>query len=141
MIRHPRILVSMMAVSICLGCGSDRPSLHNAGGVVKFNGEPVSDASVMFYPAAGRPSFAKTDDQGRFSLMTYVPDDGVAAGAYRVTVSKVVSRSEPTEENPYPQAVHALPQVYANVGTAKLQAEVTPGGDNDFVFELVAPTP
>ncbi len=141
MIGRSRILLTIMAVAVIAGCGSDRPPLHVAGGVVKFNGEPVADASVMFYPASGRASFAKTDDQGRFSLMTYVPDDGIVAGSYRVTVSKVVSRSKPTEANPYPQAVHALPPVYSNVDTADLQAEVTPNGDNDFVFELAAPSP
>lgn len=136
----PGLFVTVVAVLAAAGCGDGRPPLHPAVGLVTYRGEPVADASVMFYPDEGRAAFAKTDAHGRFSLMTYTPGDGVVAGAYRVTVSKVVSRAPPTEANPYPTAVTVLPPEYANVDTAGLSAEVTPGGENDFLFELVEPT-
>lgn len=78
------------AVASCLigcgGAGTDQPPTHQVNGVVHYNGEPLPNVAVTFYPANGRSAVGKTDAQGKFSLMSFAPNDGAIAGEHKVVV-------------------------------------------------------
>jgi hypothetical protein len=58
-------------------------------GKVLIDGQPATTGSLAFYPQSGqgRPSAAKIEPDGRFSLSTFEENDGIPTGTYDVTVS------------------------------------------------------
>lgn len=67
------LICGAIAGSGLLGCGSsDGPKLGHVVGTVTLNGEPLSQAMLVFHPTRGRESTAKTDADGRYEL-TYTP--------------------------------------------------------------------
>jgi hypothetical protein len=114
----------------------------------------------------GQPStvigMGKTDAEGRYSIRTQLGPsetvDGAVPGTHLVTVSKYVPPKGMTEEElvkkmaaevaameakgfvtqaeTAPSRIAALPPHYQNPQTSKLSAEVTPGGKNEFNFDL-----
>lgn len=90
--------------SICLGlllsvgCGvRGGPATVPVEGIVTYNENPVEGATVTFHAVTqerdSRSSSAVTDQEGRFSIRTYVMGtgyiDGIMPGEYRVTVVKL----------------------------------------------------
>src|SRR5690606_8125533 len=65
---------------ILLGCGSPgtAPTVP-VEGTLLHNGKPATAARIVFTPASGRPAVGNTDEQGRFTLSTFAPDDGAVA--------------------------------------------------------------
>ena len=134
-------------LALICGCSDGLVDVH---GVVTYDGEPLPKATVSFVRegAAGRPAGGFTDQQGRFELTSYRPDDGIAAGRYRVTVSKVAdgkdfqasspameqqlqkaySQSRPTSPL-YPNVKSVLPWVYGDVNETPFLYEVPLQGD------------
>jgi hypothetical protein len=117
-----------------------------AGGRVLFQGQPVEGAVVTFnHQAANVSGYATTGADGRFTLTTFVKDDGVPPGTCLVAVRKVtvVDRAKAgfdyaasTEAPPPPEEKWHLPQKYASFSTSGLSVEVTETGPNDFTFDL-----
>ncbi|GAB6185475.1 hypothetical protein [Thermopirellula anaerolimosa] len=135
---------------------SDLPDLVPVVAVVKFKGEPVSDAKVLFAPESGKYSAAGvTDAEGRAVMKTEGTYDGVPAGTFKVAVVKVPppdTTSQPTEsaENPedYERQFRAtpttgaavvqtaLPSRYASFDSSGLSVTVPPASGNEIVLEL-----
>ena len=102
--------------------------------------------------AAPRFAIGRTDAAGRYSLTTYVPDDGAVLGEHRVVVlssPRAVESPErgpdglPTLEDYRRVAKEAktpgrVPAIYTAAGTTPLRAEVKRGA-NRFDFDLPAP--
>src|SRR5690606_19157138 len=73
-------------------------------GTVLLNGKPLADAKLIFEPigdesgnAAGKPSYGRTDDSGRYALKCPIAkQDGAAVGDHRVRIV-TVKAVEPTE--------------------------------------------
>ena len=76
------------------GCGYRRPAQVKTTGTVTLDGEPVAQASLMFIPDSGRPASGNTNTNGAFELSSYGGNDGLPAGNYRVTVSKLVLKDK-----------------------------------------------
>jgi hypothetical protein len=133
------VLVLLLLASVA-GCGPARPATTRVSGLVTFKGAPVAEADVNFIPADGRPASGRTDAEGRFSLSTFVPGDGVLPGEHVVTVSKqVASKSNP--DDIYQNYVDLLPPQYGSLRTSPLRATVEAGGSHDLTFDLdPAPT-
>lgn len=68
-----------------LGC-SDRPKIVPVSGVLTYQGTPVANAFLDFVPEVGRPSWAETDEEGRFKLIYDRRHDGASIGKYKVCV-------------------------------------------------------
>ena len=51
-----------------VGCGPDGPEVVGVTGRITKGGRPVSNVVVQFNPEKGRPSTARTDDDGRYKL-------------------------------------------------------------------------
>ena len=154
------ILSTICCVSSILflvGCGgadmAGRPARVPAGGVVMMNGEPISGATVVFSPVSHQEgASAVTDDEGRFRLRTFDPDDGAVPGMYKVTIRKVEmlpgrpvrsgeggsggEGGEEEDEVPPPIEKYITPEKYGRASTTDLEADVEEGGSNEFMFEL-----
>lgn len=138
----------LLAVVGCGGTGEDkwtrnRPSCIPASGQVLLDGQPVEAAVVIFQSTDGTISAqGVTDSQGRFTLSTFVPDDGAPAKTYFVACLKQVLDYDPSKlkigESPPANALpkSVLPLRYENPAKSGLTAEVVDGDDNHFVFEL-----
>lgn len=93
-----RMTYLLMAAALGLtGCGGDDDGpvvVYPVSGQVIYDGKPAVGVRVTFFPteAPTRPRIPQnpsgvTDKDGRFKLTTYLPDDGAAAGSYKVLIS------------------------------------------------------
>jgi hypothetical protein len=121
------------------GCGDGRPKLYTPVGVVRLDGKAVAGASVTLFPkAGGRTASGVTDGTGSFTLSTYAPHDGIAAGSYIAVVTKEDSEkssaAQPGEDSSSPGLMGAiprdmpsrgaLPKKYGTSQTSDLEVEV-----------------
>ncbi len=151
-------LVCAVAFGLVPGC-SQSGALKTVTVTVTHKGQPVAGATVTFLAAAATPpasggkdtatsqsrsGVGKTDANGRATMWTLTPGDGVAAGSYKVIVSKIVQPAPATitKEDfdkgkfakPTPPT-HELPKKYENPVTSGLTAEVSDRA-RDFTFDL-----
>jgi hypothetical protein len=90
------LVCGLVAVLYLSGCSSDAPKINTVPvtGKVTYKGQPVAGATVAFIPTNpdGRPARGVTDDQGVYTLTTYLgPQDqpaGAEPGEYKVTIEK-----------------------------------------------------
>lgn len=160
--KKREVLAAALTLMLAAGCSQsddvEREKTVPVSGTVTYKGAPVADASVGFVPDAppgpnppGRGAFGRTDDQGRFQLMTFVAGDGVVPGNYKVTVTKVEGDTsapqaeEGSDDYDDPEAAggskptepkHLLPEKYADFRKSDLTASVKDGDPQEFTFEL-----
>jgi hypothetical protein len=115
----------------CTGCGgSSGPPLYPAEGTLLVDAKPAAGAIVFLYAAdagqrkAARPHGTVGPD-GTFRLSTFLPDDGVAAGTYRVAVFW----TKPGEQGG-DDGIDLLPMEYSNPDTSGIPPVVIQEGDN-----------
>jgi hypothetical protein len=119
------------------GCGSGRPDTFQVTGTVIYRGQPLADAAVMFIPKNARPACGNTDAQGRFTLLSFSPDDGAVIGEHVVCVSKRTHGSKGSEKSMInPDMKLVVPEKYTSPLTSPLRVTVTKNGPNDFRLEL-----
>lgn len=119
-----------------VGCGgSGNPETVPVSGLVTFNGQPVSDAAVTFYPEGGRPASGRTDAEGIYQLTTFTPNDGAIPGSHRVAILKA---STPPGNSPEElEAVErVIPEKYANEASSGLTATVNVDQETPIDFNL-----
>jgi hypothetical protein len=87
-------------------------------GQVLIDGKPLTHGSVKFVPTGARPSVAKLDEEGRFTLSCYGDQDGIVPGIHRVSVngSEYISNNQ--------RKWHAPPK-YFRFQTSGLTQEIT----------------
>ena len=75
------------------GCGGERYALAPVSGRVTLDGVPLADARVGFEPirqgdqlAAGPGSYATTDAEGRYRLVSLDGGEGAVVGRHRVWI-------------------------------------------------------
>lgn len=136
------------------GCGDGLPQRAPVAGSVTFNGQPVSEGTVTFFPTAGRAALGKIQADGTFRLTTYDEGDGALLGEHRVTIEavKVTGGASPQsfeEELRFGQTGQAtvasvverlVPQEYAQRATSPLTASVQ-RGENRIDFHLPEKAP
>lgn len=100
-------LVMLCALASSTGCGGAK--IVPVSGVVKVNGQPYANAIVTFQPfaakgsqdAQGRGSSAKTDKDGRFTLIYDGEKPGALVGKHRVRICTDLNAAmEDTEGDP-----------------------------------------
>jgi len=149
----------LFTVAGCSGAEGDagRAPVHEVSGKVTLGGKPLTDAVVTFSPKGQYPAaVGRTDSSGTFTLTTYEPGDGAAAGDYVVLVVKEPrSSGDPAPahgahggpaSSGNPAAAHAqarknapqseVPAKYGLTDQSGLAATVTDDGDNTFNFDL-----
>ncbi len=115
-------VLALLAVS---GCGGDQ-NIADVGGRVTLDGKPLPLATVEFIPANGRPSAAKTDDDGNYRLWYTHETPGALIGPHSVRIS--TWSEEQLAENKYKVNKETIPAEY-NYRT-KLTFNVEPDKDN-----------
>jgi hypothetical protein len=130
--------VSLLGVLLLViaGCSKGRPSTYQVTGAVIYQGQPVAGATVMFIPKNTRPANGMTDAQGRFTLLSFQPEDGAVAGEHVVCVTKFEQDSKEPAHAMNPKMRSVLPQKYASPLSSPLRVTVTKEGQNDFRLEL-----
>ena len=70
------------------GCGrGDYPEMARVTGTVTYKGKPVQNMMVNFMPTAGRPSWGKTDAEGRYEMIYDEDYKGVQTGHHKVYIT------------------------------------------------------
>lgn len=110
------------------GGGDGRPQRVPVSGVVLVDGKPLKHGVVQFAPAGARPSTGWLDSQGRFTLASYQPGDGVTLGHHKVRVDASESIGEDARK------WHA-PKRYASLSTSGLEVQID-GPRDDVTLEL-----
>lgn len=114
-------------------------------GVVRLDGKPVDAARVTFMNSKlGVSAYGLTDQDGHFTLTTFVEGDGAAPGPQQITVTKVQDPGHASSSAPpafrrgggAPRPASPIPQMYANMQTSGLTAEVLETGNEEIVVEL-----
>jgi hypothetical protein len=85
MSRRMFFVLTCLSTLALVGCGSKRVPVN---GTVTMDGKAVAGASVVFTSEDGKVTAAgQTDESGNFAL-TYLNEEGVPPGSYKVTVAK-----------------------------------------------------
>ena len=117
------------AISLSMiGCSDGRPRRVPVSGHVVIDGKPLTFGDIKFVPEGARPSSAKLDTNGAFTLTCYDGDDGVVPGLHRVAVSG----SEVLKQD---QVVWHAPIKYANFSTSGITVQIDKPTDS-LVIEL-----
>lgn len=142
--RNPLVFVFSRLMPVYLavlaataGCGTKEaiPETAPVTGVVLYQGKPVDQAVVTFYPVQGAPGTARTNAEGKFVLTTHRAEDGAVPGNHTVTVQLMPEGGVPGMEAQSTGAT-PLPVKYANVDSSPLKIEVKAGEPNDVKLEL-----
>jgi hypothetical protein len=120
---------ALLAAVICAGCGPSGPDVVPVSGRITKGGRPVSIVAVQFYPEQGRPSSARTDNDGRYELefSEDIPK-GAVPGKHRVSIQVVQERIDQPINLKDPKYHPEMPEILKNFGdwqTTKLQVEVS----------------
>jgi hypothetical protein len=118
-----------------------------AEGIVKYSGDPLAGATIVFVPDApdGVAASAVTDSAGRFQLMAFPPQRGAVPGQYKVLLTKIepvpiekpagapaAAHSSPGTAPPS----HLLPDKYGNPQSSGMSADIPPEGKKDFLITI-----
>lgn len=91
----PASLAAGLAFALALalpGCGPGNGlTMGRVSGVVTFKGQPVEFGEVLFVPDSdkgnsGVPSMGRIEKDGRYTMLTQDPGDGVIAGHHKVGI-------------------------------------------------------
>lgn len=135
-------LFQMLAITVFFaGCsqGYKPPETVPVTGIVTYQGKPIPKVSIAFIPEKGMLASGKTDDKGRFSLMTNRPGDGAMVGSYKVSISFVpdeIPEMQGLTDGPPKKPDSPIPEKYGSPQTSGLTAAVVKNEKNDFTFEL-----
>jgi hypothetical protein len=78
-------IVSLPLLLVLAGCDKgDYPEMAKVTGTVTYKGKPVPNMMVNFMPTEGRPSWGKTDANGRFEMIYDSDYKGVKMGHHKV---------------------------------------------------------
>jgi hypothetical protein len=127
----------VLCLSVLSGCGlGDELGLASVKGTVKLDGEPLSDARVIFYPVdGGRLSSATTDLDGNYELVYVDNQTGALPGKHKVYISTFVE-ADSDSDDPLTKTGQreSIPAKY-NAQT-KLSAELEANGRETVDFGL-----
>ncbi len=144
------VVVFTVLVAFVPGCGPRYPATVSVRGRITWEGEPVPDGRIAFWPADGRPALGELQPDGSYTLTSFHRGDGAVVGQYRVTIKATrihfdgstagIDTPGPdsaSEDRPpgTPRIEWLVPPQYEDRATTPLTAEVRPG-TNIIDFEL-----
>lgn len=130
-------ILLFLLMPFLFGCAPSKLETQLINGTVSFDGKPISNAKITFFPKSegGMIAAAASDEQGRFIVNSLYgePGKGAVAGDYTVTVSWLeVHENEGTGEI---RSRELLPLLYTNAETTPLEASIQKG-KNTVTLEL-----
>jgi hypothetical protein len=118
------------AALLMFGCGpelSGRP----VSGVVTFQGKPLENGSIQFYPAEGQPTFSGGNiENGQYRLPA---EFGLAPGKYTVRINSPEGNAA-ADSLEMVDVKERIPAKYNTEST--LSADVKESGENRFDFQI-----
>ena len=127
-----RYAVLLCAALLTAGC-RDSGRVEIQGQVTRKDGSPLVGARVTFRSVAtGTSAMGYTDSDGRYTLGTSRPGEGVMPGEYEVTVFEDLG----PDLTPRPRTIHAG---YLSTQTSGLKFTVDPSGPTTFDMVLLPP--
>lgn len=135
------IVIAMMVGTF--GC-SKKPVLGKVSGTVTFGSEPLNSGTIVFENReAGIAINAKINEDGSFEVRTH-EGAGLPAGSYVVAISLGGTMKDGSESPlaggerppPPPPSKNKIPDPYHSTATSPLRAEVKPGNNPPFHFDV-----
>lgn len=137
MFRSITYFFPVLLLVLAIGCGSGKspnPGYEYVEGIVTLDDEPVSGASVAFFPITDTPPMETatgvTNEKGVYRLLSKTLV-GAVAGEYKVLIAKTT----PPQTEDFSQAQDLLPGIYKHPKNTPLTATVNKGR-NKIDFEL-----
>lgn len=92
-------MVLLVLPALCLataGCGRDGPELGRVTGTVTLDGVPLAGARIEFQPQAEdtSPSYATTDEEGRYELVYGIGQQGAMLGRHAVRITTYANAND-----------------------------------------------
>jgi hypothetical protein len=125
---------------VCFGCGSNAP-IGTVQGKVTLNGQPINGGRVVMVGEQPPVELAASiEADGSYKMRSY-ESDGLPPGRYKVAVSsqgiadgdEIALAGSPAPPEP---AGPKIPRKYESVETSGLTADVKPGDNPPFNFDL-----
>jgi hypothetical protein len=91
--RWFRIFGGLVLLSLNAGCNNDPLGLQPVTGSVTVDGKPAAGVRLVFCPVNTSPEamnqrpMGTTDEQGKYSLTTFVLGDGAPPGDYKISAT------------------------------------------------------
>ncbi|MFW5692608.1 MAG: hypothetical protein ACOCWL_00185 [Thermoguttaceae bacterium] len=137
-----RLGLMFLGILAMCGCRSGRETTYPVSGVVRFEGQPLTDCRIMFRPEQGPVASGRLDEEGRFQLSTYGSGDGAVAGVHRVWLAPPETEFDMSDDElEFGQDASRLrkpppfPAKYLSFATSELTADVQAEA-NEFEFVL-----
>jgi hypothetical protein len=83
-VRRIACAAILFGLASMAGCGSDEVQLGSVSGQVTKGGQPQANVWLEFKPEHGRPSTARTDANGRYTLSYTGQKPGALVGRHKV---------------------------------------------------------
>lgn len=134
----------LIGLAAFIGCGGDKFKMAAVEGTVKLDGKPLDKIMVEFWPQSDGPrSFAETDSEGHFKLIT---DDGkregASVGSHKVILKdsgalgdKFLGRDVDNVDAPKAKKPR-ISAVYSSPETTSITKSVEAGKKNAFDIEV-----
>ena len=85
---HVALFATLPVLFAFAGCGNgDNTKIARVTGTVTYKGKPVKNVTVNFMPPDGRPSWGKTDSDGKFEMVYDDTRKGVKLGSNKVWIT------------------------------------------------------
>lgn len=148
------VVLLLFSAALSLGCSHKDPRARNlvrVHGKVLLDAAPLVDASLKFHPFEENEfvhaAVGKARENGRFNITTFLPEDGIHPGKYRVAViSEEITNALPPEKIlemeakgmpvPLPIFKSLIPKRYNDPETSGIVVEVPRQGKKDILIEL-----
>lgn len=138
LMQFSTIAALMLAIPGCGGGGAAGPKVAPTGGVVKFDGKPVTNATINFYPQSGPAGIATSDAEGNFRIKTNGAD-GAVVGSHKVTVidqPQEFSAEADGKEITVDNVKTTFPAKYRDAKTTDLVVTVPAEGNKALTLDL-----
>src|SRR5262245_3334162 len=113
-------LLAALVAMCTTGCGSSTNTVKVRGHAA-YRGESLTNGTVTFFPASGRPMIAPLSEEGDYTAE-------LAPGEYEVVMMIGTKPPEGYKEgDPLPPPKITLPDEYTIRAKSKLKASVAPG--------------
>jgi hypothetical protein len=138
-----RSLLWLLPVAFCalvLGCGRSRMPTVPVEGKVTWQGQPLTQGTVVFNPIMigeglpNRPAIGVLGPDGVYRLASFRPGDGALPGEYRVTVRSVIRKA--SLEIPDKPAPSRIPTRYGDPQQSGLRFTVPADARGPLVFDI-----
>jgi hypothetical protein len=142
--RRPIVLLAIGLLTLP-GCSKGPIPTYAVQGKVSFaDGKPLWGGTIEFQPTQAVSSDqmkvssrGQIQQDGMYTLSTFVPGDGAPAGDHRVLI---IQPLPPGKINPYNPSPAVIDSKFQSYETSGLKFTVTPEGPNKFDITVSPPT-